>query len=94
MQDLEQAFADRGLKRGSCLLFHSAEAVDFIEAARQRQQPVLGIDSFIITETTTEPLMEHILDLSVSGLPDDTWSEARRFVEERRDSGFMFEICI
>ena len=76
------------------LLLHPAEAVEFIEAARQQQKPVLGIDSFVITETTTEPQDDHILDLSVGGLPADTWSEARRFVEERSDSGFMFEIVI
>jgi hypothetical protein len=38
--------------------------------------------------------MDHILDLSVGGLPADTWSAARRFVEERKDSGFMFEIVV
>jgi hypothetical protein len=70
------------------------DALAFIESARQQQRPVLGVDSFVVTETTTQPLMEHILDLSVGGLPADTWSEARRFVEQRRDSGFMFEIVV
>jgi hypothetical protein len=69
-------------------------SIDFIETARQDRRPVLGIDSFIVTETTTEPLMEHILDLSVGPLATDTWSEARRFVEQRKDSGFMFEIVV
>ncbi|HEY6168068.1 MAG TPA: hypothetical protein VI454_08520 [Verrucomicrobiae bacterium] len=75
-------------------MLNARDAVAFIETARQQRRPVLGVDSFIVTETTTQPLMEHILDLSVGGLPADTWSEARRFVEQRRDSGFMFEVVV
>jgi hypothetical protein len=70
------------------------DAIVFIEAARQQQAPILGVDSFILTETTTLPLMEHMLDLSVDGLFDDTWSEALRFVKERQNFGFMFEVVI
>lgn len=70
------------------------DALALIETARQQQQPIFGIDSFIVTESTTQPMMEHILDLSVGGLPDDPWSEARRFVQERRDLGFMFEVVV
>lgn len=92
MQDLEQSFAVRGIRRGGVLMFAAPSALAFIEAARQQQTPVLGVDSFVVTDTSTQPLMEHTLDLSVGGLPTDTWSEARRFVNERRDLGFMFEI--
>lgn len=75
------------------MFLKTSDALDFIEAARQASTPVLGIDTFIITETTTAPLLEHILDCSEGDdLPADTWSVARRFVEVRRDSGFMFEI--
>ncbi len=75
-------------------MLNAHDALARIESARQQRRPVLGIDSFIVTETTTQPLMEHILDLSVGGLPDDTWSEARRFVEQRKESGFMFEVVV
>ncbi len=75
-------------------MLNAHDALTFIETARRQQRPVLGIDSFIVAETATQPLMEHILDLSGGGLPSDTWSEARRFVEHRRDSGFMFEIVV
>jgi hypothetical protein len=69
------------------------DAIVFIETARQQQAPILGVDTFILTEATL-PLMEHMLDLSVDGVIDDTWSEALRFVEERQDFGFMFEVVI
>ncbi|MBD2108675.1 hypothetical protein [Nodosilinea sp. FACHB-13] len=75
-------------------MLNANDALAFIETARQQQQPIFGVDSFVITETTTQPMMEHILDLSVGGLPDDTWSEAHRFVLERRDLGFMFEVVV
>jgi hypothetical protein len=75
-------------------MLNAHDALALIKSARQQQRPVLGIDSFLVADTTARPLMEHILDLSVGGLPADTWSEARRFVEERRDSGFMFEVVI
>ena len=94
MEDLEQSFAGRGIQRGGILMLNATDALAFIEAARVRHTVVLGVDSFIITDTTTQPLMEHTLDLSVGGLPADTWSEARRFVEQRRHSGFMFEIVV
>lgn len=94
MHDLEQRFAARGIHRGGTLFLKASDALDLIEAARQAKTPVLGIDTFIITEKTTEPMLEHILDCSAGDLPADTWSVARRFVEVRRDSGFMFEIVI
>ena len=94
MQDFEQSFGGRGIKRGGTLYLKASDALDFIEAARQAKTPVLGVDAFIITETTTQPLMEHILDCSIEGVPPDTWSPARDFVEERRNSGFMFEIVV
>jgi hypothetical protein len=94
MHDLEQSFADSGIRRGGALMLTAPDAIIFIEAARHQQAPILGVDSFILTETTTLPLMEHMLDLAVDGVIDDTWSEARRFVEERQDFGFIFEIVI
>ena len=76
-------------------MFLSApDALDFIEAARQEHQPVFGVDAFRLTDTTTEPLIDHMLDLSGQPVPADTWSEARQFVEERSSCGFMFEVVV
>ena len=94
MQDLEQSFAGKGIKGRGTLYLDASDALDFIEAARLAKTPVLGVDAFIITETTTQALMEHILDCSIGGVPPDTWSPARDFVEKRRNSGFMFEIVV
>jgi hypothetical protein len=94
MQDFQHSFAARGIERGGTLYLKASDALDFIEAARLAKMPVMGVDAFIITETATEPLLEHILDCSIGGLPPDTWSPARRFVEERLNLGFMFEIVV
>jgi hypothetical protein len=95
MEDIERAFVARGVKRGGTLMFEAAVAYEVIEAARLARRPVLGIDCFILTESTTMPLLEHILDLSRAvsqGI--DTWSQARRFIEERQSFGFFFEIVV
>ena len=94
MRALEERFTARGVRRGGILFFSAPDALEFIDAAREEQQPVFGVDAFRLTDTTTEPLLDHMLDLSVPELPADTWSEARQFVEQRSDCGFMFEIVV
>jgi hypothetical protein len=70
------------------------DALIFIDAAREELRPVLGVESFRVTETTRRPMMDHILDMSVGDLPADSWAEARLFLEQRRHLGFMFEIVV
>ena len=83
LSELEQLFVPRGVVRGGLLFLRAPEALEFIEAARLRSLPVLGIDGFELTETTTKPCLEHILDLSPERVARDTWQEAKQFVEER-----------
>jgi hypothetical protein len=92
MDDLDHIFAGRGIRRGGVLMLRAPDAIAYIEAARHRGIPVLGVDSFVVTEHTTKPLMEHSINLSCPGTPTDTWLAARNFVEQRGDSGFVFEI--
>ena len=94
MQDLYQKFESRGIKCGGILLLRAANAIDFIEAARSQHQRVLGIDSFLITETTTQPMEDHILDLSAGTETTDSWSESKQFIEERHNLDFWFEIVV
>ena len=83
------------MKRGGTLMFEAPVAYEVIEAAKLAHRPILGVDCFILTESTTMSPLEHILDLSRAvsqGI--DTWSEARRFIEERQSFGFFFEIVV
>jgi hypothetical protein len=91
---LEEKFEARGMRRGGILFLPASDAIGLIEAARAQGRPVLGIDSFHITDTTTEPLMEHSIDLSVGEISGDTWSAASEFVRARSESGFMFEVVL
>jgi hypothetical protein len=91
---LEEKFEARGIKRGGVLFLPASDAIGLIEAAREQDKPVLGVDSFLITDTTTEPLMEHSVDLSVGEIPADTWSAASEFIRVRSESGFMFEVVL
>ncbi len=76
VKTLEQTFETRGIRRGGILFLAASDAIALVEAARQQRHPVLGVDSFVITDTTTQPLMEHSMDLSVGAIPADTWSAA------------------
>jgi len=74
-------------------MFPASVAYEFIEAARRYSQPVLGVDCFVLTESTTESPLEHILDLSTA-IGIDTWHEARQFIEARGSLGFLFELTV
>jgi hypothetical protein len=93
--EIEGPFAARGLKRGGTLMFEAAVAYEVIAAAKLAARPILGIDCFLVTESTTTSPLEHVLDLSngvAAGV--DTWREARRFIKEREGLGFLFEVVV
>jgi hypothetical protein len=87
---LREEFSHRGLLRGGVLFLSAREALAMVKRAREKRVPVLGVDGFWITENTTEPDMEHMLD--VSGDPHHGWDEARKFIEDRAATGLMFEV--
>ncbi len=92
--DLEQAFVAKGIRRGGVLMLPASIAFEFIDAARLAQRPILGVDSFVVTDSTTTSPLEHTLDLSGADLSVDTWQKAQRFIEEREHLGFVFEIVV
>jgi hypothetical protein len=67
-----------------------AEAIAMVERARELDVRVLGVDGFWITDDTTQPDLEHMLD--TGGNPAGGWDEAARFIAERADLGIMFEV--
>jgi len=91
---LEASFLPRGLVRGGVLLLAVPDAIAFIDEARKRDMPVLGVDAFIDSERATQLLLDHTLDLSRAAVASDTWSEATRFIEARASHGFVFEVVV
>jgi hypothetical protein len=94
MHQFEQSFLDRATRRGGLTLFQAADALAFIDAARAHGVPVLAVETFLVTENTTEPQMDHILDLSGADTHCDTWSEAEHFISERSTRGYLFEVAV
>jgi hypothetical protein len=94
MHDFEQAFLARATKRGGLTLLPASEALALVEAARANGVPVLGIETFLLTTSTTQPQMDHILELSKGDDKCDTWAEARQFISERGAQDFWFEVAL
>ena len=86
---LEEEFSHRGVMRGGILILSADGALAMVERARELGVPVLGVDEFWITESTTQPDLEHSLDL---GAGKGRWDEAAAFIAARAVSGLMFEV--
>jgi hypothetical protein len=89
-----ETFESRGFRRGGILFLKTQDAIDLIEAAHEQRKPILGIDAFTVTDTATQPFMEHSVDYSDQLDSLDTWSAAREHIEQRSGSGFVFEVVI
>ena len=94
MNEFEQSFLARETRRGELTLFQAADGLCFIAAAKAHGVPVLGVETFLLTEDATKPQMEHILDLSLADTLCDTWSEAEHFISERSTGGYFFEVVV
>jgi hypothetical protein len=83
-------FRDRGVLRGGVLILAPATALEMIARTEELGVPVLGVDGFWITESTTQPDLGHSIDLG-SGRPA-SWVDAAQFVRDRASLGLMFEV--
>lgn len=53
--------------------------------------PIHGIDAVKITDTYTQPFMEHSIDYS--GI-EKVWDDATQFIKSKQDLGLYFEIVV
>jgi hypothetical protein len=90
---VEQEFLEAGQVRGGILFLPQVEAIRLVKRCSELGIEVLGVDSFILTEQTTQPVMEQSIDLSWPARKD-TWGEATAFLNERFGSRLMFEIVV
>jgi len=88
-ENIELSLISNAIIRGNKHLYCFADALSLVEICHQNNIKVLGIDSFLITETKTQPFLEHSVDFS--GIKD-TYEVAKEFLEKKKDFGFMFEI--
>lgn len=92
MDLVEAKFLKKAIIRGGVHMYNAPDAIDVISMCEQHGWPIVGIDSFIVTENQTRPLIDHMLDCSVTRNENGYWYEAKQFVKERADFGYYFEI--
>ena len=92
---LADEFRPRATIRGGTAMYKADDAIALVEEAHRRRIIVLGIDTFRLTEKTTEPMMNHILDMSTRGFfADDDWDQCIQFIQKRASAGFHYEIVL
>jgi hypothetical protein len=84
-----EKYKEYALQRGGLLLFSPQHAIEIVKELEKKSIKILGIDAFQVAINTTQPFMEHSIDLSNQ---DFAWKTAIEFLERRIDSGFVFEI--
>lgn len=87
--NIEQSFLSRAIIRGYTHYYKYEDAIKLIELCQKNEVPILGIDSFIVTETRTQPLLEHSIDFSDS---KDSYEKAKGFLKSKEEYGFVFEV--
>lgn len=95
-KEIEREFLGQGEVRGGILLLRVDDALALIESARRKNVRVLGVDAFKLSDNTTQPMMEHSLDLSSGETREetDTWSAASGFIKHRELTDLHFEIVL
>ncbi len=87
--NIEQSILSKAIIRGNTHYYEYKNAIELVDICHQNGLPVLGIDSFVVTETKTQPFMEHSIDLSDS---QDSHETAKAFLNLKKDLGFVFEV--
>ena len=69
-----------------------------IRECKAQGVPIYGIDAVKITDTYTQPYMEHSIDYTAfpytNAILDATWEDAIQFIESKTHLGLYFEIVI
>jgi hypothetical protein len=89
---VEAEFLKKAVIRGGVHMYNASNAIDVISMCEQHGWSILGIDSFVVTEHQTRPMMDHTLHCSITENKNGYWYEARLFVNERANFGYYFEI--
>lgn len=87
--NIEHPILSKAIIRGNTHYYGYENAVELIDICQQNGLPVLGIDSLIVTETKTQPFMEHSIDFSDSL---NSYEDAKAFLNLKKDLGFVFEV--
>lgn len=92
LKNVENPILDKAIIRANTHYYLFEDAIELVNLCQQYNLPVLGIDSFIITDTKTQPFMEHSIDYSNILESQNSFDLARAFLESKKAYGFVFEI--
>ena len=92
MNKVKLKFLDRAIVRpGGWMVFSKCDAIEFIDACKKEQIPILGIDGFYIDEEHVLPAMANSIDYSTGDTDDNKHEEAINFLLDQ-DESMYFEI--
>ncbi len=87
--NIEQPILSKAIIRGNTHYYRYENAIELVNICQQNRISILGIDSLIVTETKTQPFMEHSIDLSNS---QNSYEDAKTFLNLKKDLEFVFEV--
>ncbi|ETA81932.1 hypothetical protein [Youngiibacter fragilis] len=87
--EIESSIISKAIIRAGIHFYEYEDALELINLCQKASLPILGIDSFIVTETKTQPFLEHSIDLSYS---ENSYEQAKDFLKLRKCKGFVFEV--
>jgi hypothetical protein len=93
--NVEQSIVHKAIIRGGIHFYMYSDALELIDICEKNGYPILGIDSFIVTEKKTQPFLEDSIDFSNSentALFEKSYESAKEFLKSKRSFGFVFEV--
>lgn len=87
--NIEQPIISKAIIRGNTHYYGHENAIELVNICQQNGLPILGVDSFFVTEAKTLPFLEHSIDLSDS---QNSYKDAKAFLNLKKDLGFVFEV--
>ena len=93
---LRKEFAPRAVPHsGGLLLLRAPDAVALVNRAAEEGVPILGVDGFVVTPTSTESPIEHVADYSDAvAQGHGCWQDAESFIQSRAATGLLFELTL
>ncbi len=93
MNKVEKLFLSKAINRGGIYLYSKGDALEFVEECKNQDMPVLGIDSFYLTDSTIRPSMANSVDFSTRSFEKGIFDEAIRFLKQRGDDLYFEIVC-
>ncbi|MDR0271416.1 hypothetical protein [Paenibacillus sp.] len=88
---MESNLENKAIIRGGVYYFQAGDAKALIQMCKDNNYKILGIDSVIITEKKTQPVLEHSIDYS-DQVKRGNWDEAIAFIQSKANLNYMFEV--